>query len=196
MFESALRLAAGGSPGTSCRSEMLLASQAQVLEVILSGRPLGETLRSLSSIAEAQAGGALCAIIFLWDPSGKQLRIAAAPSLSESDIAAINGIAACDDQGPWAAAQRRAIVTSDIASDPRWTSVRRFPRDIGQRAAWSMPIMASAGSVLGTFDSYINECREPTAHELQLCEVLTRTLVPFYFTIAHSIAGRRVRQLQ
>jgi PAS domain S-box-containing protein len=176
MSESSLRLVAGRRDVPGSDPDMLLASQTQVLEMILCGRPLGEIFDYVCSIVELPAGGALRAIIFLVDPSGKHLRIAAAPSLSQSDIAAIDGIAVPQDFGHWttATARHRAIVTANIATDPSWISLRGFPQDLGQRAAWSMPILASAGTVLGTLDAYIHECREPTPLELQHCEVLTR----------------------
>jgi PAS domain S-box-containing protein len=138
MTEPSLRVVAGRSPLACGDPETLLVSQTQVLEMMVSGRPLAEILGKLCSIVESQAGGTLRAIIFLLDPSGKHLRIAAAPSLSESDIAA------------------------------------DFPHNTGQRAAWSMPILASAGTLLGTFDAYGSESREPTSLELQLREVLVR----------------------
>jgi PAS domain S-box-containing protein len=176
MTESSLRLISGRSHVACDDSEMLLVSQTQVLEMIMSGSPLGEILGKLCSIAECQAGGALRAIIFLADPNGKYLRIAAAPSLTEADIAAIDGIPVPEDWSQWTAAtaQRGPIVTSDIAIDPRWISVRRFAPNLAPRAAWSVPILAAAGTLLGTLDAYINECREPTSLELKLCEVLAR----------------------
>jgi PAS domain S-box-containing protein len=176
MTESSLRLISGRSPIARDDPEMLLVSQTQVLEMMVSGSPLGEILGKLCSIAEWQAAGALCAVIFLADPNGKYLRVAAAPSLADADIAAIDAIAVPEDWGQRTAATapRGAIVTSDIASDPRWISVRRFPQNLGQRAAWSMPILAAAGTLLGTLDAYIIECREPTPLELKLCAVLAR----------------------
>jgi signal transduction histidine kinase/ActR/RegA family two-component response regulator len=96
----------------------LLASQKQVLEMIVSGRPLGEILGTLCSIAELQV-------------SGMHLRIA------------IDGIAVPEGLGLGA-------------------------------AAWSTPILASSGTLIGTFDAYINDGREPSSLELDLCEVLAR----------------------
>jgi PAS domain S-box-containing protein len=176
MTESSLRSISGRNHVACGDPEMLLAFQMQVLDMIVGGSALDEILGKLCSSAERQAAGAPCAIIFLADPDGKYLRVAAAPSLAEADIAAIDAIAIPPDFGQRTAAtsQRRLIVTSDIATDPRWICVRRCAQNLGWRAAWSVPIVAATGTLLGTLDAYINECREPTPLELRLYEVLAR----------------------
>jgi GAF domain-containing protein len=45
-------------------------------------------------------------------------------------------------------------------------------RALGFASAWSLPIKASDGRVLGTFGTYFRECREPTPQECEAVSVL------------------------
>src|SRR5690606_9420956 len=56
-----------------------------------------------------------------------------------------------------------------------WQQLAHLPLALGLRAAWSMPIHASDGKVLGTIGTYFRECRGPDVAEQQLVEVLART---------------------
>jgi signal transduction histidine kinase len=45
----------------------------------------------------------------------------------------------------------------------------------GLIAAWSHPIVGGDGRVLGTFGTYLRECREPSAAERRIVEILSHT---------------------
>jgi PAS domain S-box-containing protein len=175
MSDSVLRLPLRDPPAS--HSVTLLEAQRDVLERIVRDQPLGEILAALCSIVEQQSERPVRAAIMTLDPDGMRLRSAAAPSLPAAYNSALDGVGIAPDKGTCcaAAARRQVIVTPDIAADPAWTGLAQLPLALGLRAAWSMPIAAASGQVLGTFGTYFFECREPTLEERQLVEVLART---------------------
>ncbi|HVF31182.1 MAG TPA: PAS domain S-box protein [Pyrinomonadaceae bacterium] len=162
--------------GDRKRLQVLMAAQKAALELVAGGAPLGETLTHLARTVEKQSGGASVASILLLDGDGR-LRNGASPSLPYDYIKAIDGIKADVDVGTCAAAAASAqvVVTPDIGSDPRWNGIAHLPIALGLVGAWSMPIIARDGHVLGTFGTYFKECRPPTDLEKNVVEVVART---------------------
>jgi PAS domain S-box-containing protein len=158
-------------------ADELLAEQARVLEHIVRGAPLQEVLAALCRIVESNAGSEVRAAILLVDDDGKRLRTGAAPSLPGAYSAAIDGAPICADLGTCsrAAAINEVVVTPDIGADLRWASLKHLPLGLGLVAAWSMPIVSSTNTVLGTFGTYFLTPRAPTSRERRLVEVLART---------------------
>jgi PAS domain S-box-containing protein len=166
---------ASDAPGA--RAAALLDAQAAVLDDIARGRPLDEVLAALCRLVEAQALTPVRAAILLVDPLAACLRTGAAPSLPGDYNAAVDGVPIRAGLGTCSAAAAcgETIVTPDIAAAPGWATLRELPLALGLRAAWSMPILGSDGSVLGTFGTYFGECREPRPDERRLVQVLART---------------------
>ena len=162
--------------GLRNRAETLLDAQKQALERVVVGAPLTDVLTYLTRIVEQQAEGQAVASILLLDEKGC-LRNGASPSLPADYLAAIDGLKAdpCVGTCSAAAATGKIVVTPDIAADPQWASIRHLPLGLGFQAAWSNPIVARDGRVLGTFGTYFRERREPTTIELHAVGVLSRT---------------------
>ena len=158
------------------RSRALLVAQKESLELIVAGAPLNAVLRRLTETVEAESGGNVAASIMLLDAEGR-LRNAAAPSLPDHFLAAIDGLPANAEVGTCCAAAARAsvVVTPSFDAAPGWNGLAHLPIEIGFVGAWSMPIIAGDGRVLGTFGTYFREEREPTDTERAIVEVLART---------------------
>lgn len=158
------------------RMEMLLDAQKQALEMVAAGSPLTEVLTYMAQTVERQAEGQAVASILLLDEQGR-LCNGASPSLPDEYLEAIDGIEADPGVGTCssAAARGMVVVTPDIASDPKWRGLAHLPLGLGLRAAWSMPITARDGRVLGTFGTYFRERRGPEAMERQTVEILAHT---------------------
>jgi signal transduction histidine kinase len=156
--------------------ETLLATQKQSLELVVTGAPLSDVLRHLVLAVEERAGGGSIASILLLDEE-RRLRNAASPSLPDDYLQAIDGLPADATLGTCAAAAALAevVVTPDFATSPGWRGLAHLPLALGLQGAWSMPILARDGSVLGTFGTYFRECRQPTPVERDVVEVLART---------------------
>lgn len=158
------------------RAEIFLDAQRRSLEMVVSGAPLSTVLSHLTEVVERLSDGQVVASILFLDEEGR-LRNGASPRLPTDYVSAIDGLKVRADLGTCsaAAATRTIVVTPDIASDPKWDSIKHLPLDLGLKAAWSHPIIARDGRVLGTFGTYFRECREPSAPERQAVEILSRT---------------------
>ena len=158
------------------RAEQLLAAQNGALELVATGASLQEILGALTKVVEEQSDGAAVASILLLDEYKGTLHTGAAPSLPREYNAAVDGIKAAHGIGTCAdaAARNEIVCTPDIAAAPSWKGLSHLPLALGLQAAWSMPIRAADGRVVGTFGTYFRECRDPTGRERQVVEGLCR----------------------
>jgi signal transduction histidine kinase/PAS domain-containing protein len=172
-----VRMDAAAHTGFQQRADSLLRAEIRALELTASDAPLKDVLEVIARAIEEQGDGAAIVSIFLVDPDGRRLRVAAAPSLPEHFNRAVDGIEIKEGLGTCADAAARASVsiTPDIAAAVGWQGLEHLPAGEGLRAAWSMPIVSSKGKVLGTIGTYFRERREPTDRERQVVEVLSRT---------------------
>ncbi|MEP7214414.1 MAG: PAS domain S-box protein [Acidobacteriota bacterium] len=158
------------------KAHSLLDAQKQALEMVVTDAPLDAILSYLVNIVDELGNGRSVSSILLLDEDNR-LRNGASPGLPDHYLKAIDGIAADANVGTCssAAATGKTVITPDIASDARWVGLAHLPLQLDLQAAWTMPILAKDGSVLGTFGTYFRELREPTAFELQVVELLSRT---------------------
>jgi len=158
------------------RSEALLVAQKRSLEMVLRGAPLPSVLAYLTQVVEEQAPGEVVAAILTLDADGR-LWTGAAPSLPDEYNQAIDGLKAQEDLGTCshAAVTNTVVITPDIDACARWAPLKALPLGLGLKAAWSQPILAHDGQVLGTFGTYFRECRGPTSLERRLVETLVQT---------------------
>lgn len=158
------------------QTELLITAQKKSLEMVVLGSPVGEILKVLANAVELQTNEQSVASIFLLDKYGC-LRNGASPSLPEYYINAIDGIKADPAVGTCAAAAAlgEVIITPDIDNDAGWQNFKHLPLELGLLSAWSVPIMAKAGHVLGTFGTYFREKRGPTPMERQIVQIFAHT---------------------
>ncbi len=144
----------------------LLDAQGRILELMADGASLRDTLSHIALLVEELAPPALCSILLL-QPDGKHLKPAAAPSLPAEYSAAIDGVEIGPQAGSCGTAswRKEAVIVTDIATDPLWEGPREFTLSFGLRACWSLPILQSDGTVLGTIAMYYREPRAPTARD-------------------------------
>src|SRR5258708_79555 len=86
------------------------------------------------------------------------------PSLPEDYSRSLDGVAIGPDIGSCgsAAYYGKAVLATDIDTDPRWQPFKTRPLEVGLRACWSTPIKAKDGRVIGTFAFYYRESRPPS----------------------------------
>ena len=153
------------------RAERILAEEKDVLESIVQGVSMPLVLDRLCRLLEEVSGQRL-ASIDLVDTPGTRLIHAAAPSLPQGYIDALDGLAigpAAGSSGT-AAYRKEPVLVPDIASDPLWTDLRELALTQGLRACWSTPILSSERRVLGTLAIYAREPWTPTEYEHGLVE--------------------------
>jgi signal transduction histidine kinase/CheY-like chemotaxis protein len=160
----------------SRRDESLQAGQVHVLELLATGERLDAVLLALCRTIEQQMPRVLTSILLI-DDDGQHLRHGAAPSLPEPYCQAVDGLplGPCVGSCGTAAFRRQPVIVEDIATDPLWADFRDIARQFGLRACTSLPILGSAGQLLGTVAVY--NCRRrwaPDSREQQLVEVTAR----------------------
>ncbi len=159
------------------QGRLLVDSQNEALQLVISSAPLERVFERLIALVEAEAEGDAVGVVCLLDPVTRRLKCGAAPSLPEAYKRIIDG----QPIGPnlitcaAAAARNEVVITPDLATAAGWAGQLEWPLQLGLRAAWSMPIVCSAGKVLGTFGTYFRRCRGPTAAEIDMMAVLVKT---------------------
>lgn len=146
-------------------------AERRVLEMIATWAPLDDVLDFIARTAEEHLDGGLCSILVL-DETEQQLWHRAAPRLPAEYVRAIDGleIGPRADSCGTAAYRKEPVIVSDVAQDPLWEEYREVALAHDLRACWSIPIVASDETVLGTFAVYYHEPRSPTARDLQRME--------------------------
>lgn len=160
------------------RGEALLAAQKRALELTVADAPLAEVLETLVRTAEEQSGAGMIGSILLLEEDGLHLRHGAAPNLPDAYNEAIDGIEIGPHVGSCgtAAHSGQPVYVVDIAADPLWADFRDLALSHGLRACWSTPIRSGRGEILGTFAMYYRQPQHPTAADLELVDVVTRTV--------------------
>src|SRR6202022_3752914 len=146
-------------------------AERKTLELISGGAGLTEILQDLCDTIDAQTGNTISAVM-LMDADGMRLWPAAGSRLPKGWIEAITPLEIGPSVGSCgsAAALKRRVIASDIATDPLWVDRRDLALSYGLRAAWSQPLLSTNQQVLGTFGMYYLEPRTPSATDLQLIE--------------------------
>jgi GAF domain-containing protein len=134
-------------------------------DMLAQGVPAHVLLSHLTATVESLFPGTVASILVL-DGEGL-LRNGASPNLPADYLDAIDRLRPDASVGTCAAAAATGeiVVTPDFQADARWAELRHLPMALGYHSAWSMPIKADDGRVLGTFGTYFRDRREPTARE-------------------------------
>jgi GAF domain-containing protein len=152
------------------------AATRRALEMLDQGARQDEILPVLVRAAEKANGHQSVSSILVLDGQGL-LRNGASPGLPDDYLEAIDGLKPDPKVGTCAAAAATGavVLTPDFRADEKWAELRHLPLALGYVGAWSHPIKASDGNVLGTFGTYFREQREPTAAERRNVESLAAT---------------------
>ena len=138
----------------------------QVREMLEGGTSRPEVLTRLAAAGEVLAGPGTAVSILVLDDEGL-LRNGASPNLPSDYLQAIDRLKPDADVGTCAAAAATGskVFTPDFCADDKWAELRHLPASLGFVGAWSMPIKAVDGRVLGTFGTYYRDRRTPTIAE-------------------------------
>ncbi len=144
-------------------------AQTRVLELVLSGAPVPETLTIiLEAVEDYIPDGA--GSIRLYDPDEGTLVCVAAPTLPDDYVRAVSELTTIEDvEAAFGATGLR--VTPDIERDGARPAVADLCASYGLRGLWSMPIRTPDGSdFLGVFSFFLRNVREPEAEQLAVLE--------------------------
>jgi signal transduction histidine kinase len=153
-----------------------LAGENHLLEMIASGESLRDVLDALCTFVEKIAPECCCGV-YLVDWSGPTFLVGAAPSLPQSYIEPIEGLAVGCDIAPCgiAALLKKQVISADLSIDPLWKSTPYCAHVSahGLRSVWSTPILSRAENVLGTFAIYHRKPSLPSARLQELIAQVT-----------------------
>jgi PAS domain S-box-containing protein len=150
----------------------LLEGQNAVLELIARDEPLQRTLVEIVGVVERASPGAVCSILLV-GPDGSTLHPGAAPGLPAEYNDAVDGSRIAEGGSPCAAAafRRELVIVEDIEHDPLWARSRDLAARCNLASCWSNPILATSGTLLGTFAIYYREPRRPSPVEIRTIEL-------------------------
>lgn len=136
------------------RMTTLVETGRQMVEMLAFHEPLAKILEFLALRVERVFPGARCAIMLL-SQNEQTLTCAAAPSLPPDFIKLLEGpVHSKAGVSAGAIARRKAVMSSDVATDPLWADLREAALANGICAGCSYPLFSPQGQVLGTLDIY------------------------------------------
>jgi len=157
------------------RSDAIAAGERRVFEKIAANAPLSSALEAICEVIERVMLGSFCAID-LFDEERQVLTFGVAPSLPRAFVVAMDRSPIGIRFGSCAAAVylSRQVTIADIETDALWEFRREAAQIAGLRAAWSAPIVASDGKVVGTFAVYQRQPGVPLSRDHELMSRMTQ----------------------
>lgn len=154
-------------------ADIVAMAQRRASAMLERGASLREVLAQLTTAVEQIANDGSTSSILVLDREGL-LRDGASPNLPADYLMQIDRLRPDAKVGTCAAAAATGeiVYTPDFQEDDKWSELRHLPMAIGFRGAWSMPIKANDGRVLGTFGTYFRKSRHPTDTEQQAVAAL------------------------
>jgi diguanylate cyclase (GGDEF)-like protein/PAS domain S-box-containing protein len=153
------------------RADAIASGERRVFEKIAANAPLASALESICELIERAVKDSCCAINLL-DRERQALSFGVAPNLPREFVQAMDYGPIEIRYGSCSAAVylNRLVTVADIETDALWEYRREAARQAGFRAAWSAPIVASDGKVVGTFAVYRRQTGIPSSrdHELMM----------------------------
>jgi diguanylate cyclase (GGDEF)-like protein/PAS domain S-box-containing protein len=151
------------------RAERLTAGERDVFEHIAADAPLPQVLAAIAALVETGSDDGVVAIGRL-DARGQSFTEVIGERLPDRWRAIEQGISVDMRNGSAAAAVYlgRQVLAADITSDPFWQRRREQAVEAGFRAAWSVPILAPRGRVLGAVTVYRAVSGAPGPRDLAL----------------------------
>ncbi|HET9388786.1 MAG TPA: PAS domain S-box protein [Steroidobacteraceae bacterium] len=151
------------------RGERVAAAEREVFRQLTGNASLQEVLTSITRLIESVGVGTVCSVSMLAE-DGLSFTSMVAPRLPEKLRAQLERSSIDIRNGSCAAAVylSRQVLVADIAKDPFWQQRRDAALEAGLRTAWSTPLKASSGKLLGSLGVYRSEPGLPTLRESEV----------------------------
>ncbi|MGH2928986.1 MAG: GAF domain-containing protein, partial [Solirubrobacteraceae bacterium] len=136
-------------------TERVAVAERAVLEQLTGSAPLAQILASITRFIESVGVGTVCSIAVL-TAERESFAYVVAPRMPAKLRMALERCAVEIRNGSCAAAVYlgRQVLVADIGTDPFWEQPRAQALQAGLNAAWSTPIKAADGRVLGALCVY------------------------------------------
>ena len=148
------------------RQESSASAEHAVFEKLTGNAPLPEVLESITRLIESQCVGTVCSVSVL-APEGVAFQYTVSPRLPDALRNALSTAVVDIRNGSCTAAVYlgRQVIVHDIAKDPFWEQKRQVALDSMLRSAWSTPIKAANGKMLGSLGVFREDVGLPTSNE-------------------------------
>ncbi len=152
-------------------TERVALAERAVLEQLTGSAPLADILASITRFIETVGVGTVCSIAVL-AATGAGFSYLVSPRLPAKMRAALERCAVDIRNGSCAASVYlgRQVLVADIGTDPFWEQPRAHAMEAGLKAAWSTPIKAADGKVLGALGVYHSASGLPGQRELRIMD--------------------------
>ncbi|MFI4907315.1 MAG: EAL domain-containing protein [Steroidobacterales bacterium] len=150
-------------------TERVAVAARAVLEQLNGPAPLAEILASVTGFIESVGAGTVSSIAVL-AADGHAFSYLVAPRLPRKLHASLERCAVDIRNGSCAASVYlgRQVLVADIRTDPFWEGPREHALEGGLNAAWSTPIKATDGKLLGALGVYHSTSGLPGQRELRI----------------------------
>ncbi|HTD72690.1 MAG TPA: PAS domain S-box protein [Steroidobacteraceae bacterium] len=151
------------------RADAIASGERRLFEKIAANAPLTAVLEAICELIQRAAAESCCAINLL-DREKQALSVGVAPNLPREFVQAMDYAPVGIRFGSCSAAVylSRLVTVADIETDALWEYRRVAARHAGFRSAWSAPIVASDGQVVGTFAVYRRQVGIPLSRDHEL----------------------------
>ena len=152
-------------------TERVAVAARAVLEQLTGTAPLADILASITRFIESVGVGTVCSIAVL-DLPGQAFSYLVSPRLPEKLRTSLERCGVDIRNGSCAACVYlgRQVLVADIGSDPFWEQPRELALQAGLNAAWSTPIKATDGRLLGALGVYHSTSGLPGQRELRIID--------------------------
>ena len=151
------------------RAQTIMAGERNIFERIAADAPLREVLEATVALVEASDSEHIVTIGRLGPDGrsfseviGSRLPAALRQAEEQTPIDVRNGSSAA------AVYLGRPVLVANVRIDPHWQRRRELAASCGVAAAWSLPIKAAGGRVLGALSVYRTQVGKPQEHEIDL----------------------------
>ncbi|MEW8525450.1 MAG: EAL domain-containing protein [Candidatus Thiodiazotropha endolucinida] len=146
------------------KTESYLAKNAEILEMIATGKPAPVIYDQIALMYEGRHPGMRCSMLELEE--GKLLH-GGAPNLPKAYCDAVHGLKYGPNVGSCGTSTYtgQRVLVENIETDPKWAKIKHAALPHGMRCCWSEPIKNSSGKVLGAFGMYYNHPALPNDEE-------------------------------
>ncbi|KJZ13701.1 histidine kinase [Marinomonas sp. S3726] len=147
------------------KAELFSKRSTKILAMIAKGNAASEIYDEIAYMYEERHPGMRCCMLIL---EKDKLLYGGAPSLPKAYCDAIHGSKIGPNVGSCGTASYTGerVLCEDIATDPKWASVKHLALPYGLRSCWSEPVKDASGRVLGAFGMYYNYPGLPNDEEL------------------------------
>jgi phosphotransferase system HPr (HPr) family protein len=123
--------------------------------------------------------GADMALIRLYDPRARELRIASSLGLPAEYLKQVDPLPLGEMACGVVAQTRTPVVFEDVREEPAYAAHLELARTAGYRSAYSTPLLARSGELLGTIATHFRERHRPPERQCRLVELYARQVADF-----------------